>query len=336
MMTAFLQYAFSRFSGDFSARDAQAGLPQPDNDLLGRAVEHVVDEISSRLRVIPAYRRRLEGPVADTFRYIDNLVERMPDSFLCSRKAFSADPRVRTFFVNPRHLQDVFSESREVRQLFDENPQAEECCALVCMHMEERRTFGPALVGDRVHRDVPQTTVSFMQHQVYSPGVSETDARRALKCCIFNSLLGMIRQRFADARASEVERRKQLAMLRSQLREAVRQGAGVERQDRLEKQIEALANMDQNPWTLEDQLASVQDVLRHAERFVSAGFQRLRLTHMGVRVDRASAEPAYDIDIARIQVAGGEPRVAALVRFPRGELLPKTGFLLQTGTFFPA
>ena len=339
MMTAFLQYAFGHFRGNFRAWHDQAESHQ-DSGLLRRAVEHVVDETSSRLRVIPGYRRRLEGSVADTFLYIDSLVERMPGSFLCSRTAFGSDPRVKAFFVSPRHMQEVFSESRDVRSLFDAHPQAKECCALVCMHMEERRKFGVALVGDSVHREVMQTTVSFMQHQVYSPGVSEADARRALKCCIFNSILGTIRQRLADARASEMERRKQLVSLRNQLREAIRQGAAVEQQARLEKRMEALAcdtgSGNPLPQTLEEQLAFILDVLGNPAGFVSAGFQRLRLTHMGVRVGEDSKEPAYDLDIAKINVASREPRVAALVRFPRSELLPKPELQLHAGSLFPA
>lgn len=339
MMTAFLQYAFRHFRGDFGAWHKQA-VSHQDSGLLRRAVEHVVDETSSRLRVIPGYRRRLEGPVADTFLYIDTLVERMPGAFMCSRTAFGSDPRVKAFFVSPRHMQEVFSESKDVRTLFDSHPQAKECCALVCMHMEERRKFGVALVGDSVHREVMQTTVSFMQHQLYSPGISEADARRALKCCIFNSILNTIRQRFADARACEMERRKQLVSLRNQLREAIRQGASVGQQARLEKRMEALAcspgNGNPLPQTLEEQLAFILDVLRNPARCVSAGFQRLRLTHMGVRVGEESKEPAYELDIAKIHVASREPRVAALVRFPRSELLPRPALQLHAGSLFPA
>ena len=339
MMTAFLQYAFRRFSGNFSVWHEQAETHQQESGLLSRAVEHVVDETSRRLRVIPGYRRRLQGPVADTFLYIDNLVERMPGSFLCSRMAFSSDPRVKAFFVSPRHMQEVFSESRDVRALFDAHPQAKECCALVCMRMEERQKFGVSLVGDAVYREVMQTTVSFMQHQVYSPGVSEEDARRALKCCILNSILKTIRQQLADARACEMERKKQLVMLRNQLREAVRQGATVEQQSGLEKQMEALAcstgNANPLPQTLEDQLVFILAVLRNPAGYVSAGFQRLRLTHMGVKVNPESKEPAYELDIAKILVTSREPRVAALVRFPRSDLLPKPEFQLHTGSLFP-
>jgi hypothetical protein len=340
IMTAFLQDAFRQFSGNFAVWQEQASADQPDHDQLTEAVERVVDETSRRLRVLPGYRRRLEGPVAETFLYIDNLVERMPGSFMCSRAAFSVDPRVKTFFVNPGHLQEVFSQSREVRELFDANPQAEECCALVCMRMEERQKFGVALVGDSVHREVMQTTVSFQQHQLYSPGVSETDARRALKCCIFRSLLSHIRQQLVVARASDVERRKQLSELQRRLREAQRQETTDESLEDLRLQIKAREraslNPSQMPQTLEEQLEFVADVLGKPDQFVSGGFQRLRLSHLGVRVPRDSTEPACELDIAEIRIANREPRVAALVRFPRAELLPKPGFLLQTGALFPA
>lgn len=340
MMTAFLQDAFRRFSGNFTAWNEQAGSYQPESGILTQAVEHVVDEISTQLRAIPGYRRRLEGPVTDTFRYIDDLIERMPGSFLCSRSSFSADPRVKAFFVSPHHLQEVFSQNKDVRELFDANPMAEECCALVCMHMEERQKFGTALVGDRVHREVMQTTVSFMKHQLYSPGVDETDARRALKCCIFNSLLVSIRQRLVESRVNHMERKKRLSILRSQLRKATTEGAAEKHQADLQAQIEALEqaliHAAQRPPTLEDHLALVTDVLRNPGQFISASFRHLHLTHMGIKVDPWSKEPAYELDIAEIRIAAREPRVAALVRFPRCELLPKMQISLQTDAFFPA
>lgn len=340
MMTAFLQEALRRFSGDFAAWHKQARSFQPDSGVLDQAVEHVVDKTSRRLRAIRGYRRRLEGPVTETFLYIDNLVERMPGSFLCSRSTFNADPRVKAFFVSPRHLQEVFSLNRDVRELFDENPLASECCALVCMRMEERQKFGVAVVGDRAHREVMQTMVSFKQHQVYSPGTCEAEARQALKCCILDSVLASIRQRLIEAKVSHIENRKRLSMLRDRLRKATRHGADIEKKADLQKQIEALENtmMDtgRRPPTIEDHLVFVADVLRNPGQYISAGFQHLHLTHMGIKVNQESREPAYELDIAEIRIATKEPRVAALVRFPRGELLPKTEFLSYADSLFPA
>jgi hypothetical protein len=55
---------------------------------------------------------------------------------------------------------------------------------------------------------------------------------------------------------------------------------------------------------------------------------------MGFKVAQESSVPAYELDIAEIRIATREPRVAALVRFPRNELLPKKDFLLQADSFF--
>ena len=338
MITPFLQETFSRFSGGFSVWHEQDTNYQRESDALIQATEYVVDQTSPQLRAIPGYRRRLKAPVTDAFSYIDDLVERIPESFLCSRSTFSLDPRVKTFFVNPHHLQEVFSQNKDIREIFEENPLADECCALMCMRMEERQRFGVALIGDRTHREVLQTTVSFRDHQLYSPGVGEADARRALKCCIFNGILTHIREKLIDARTSHIEHRKQLSMLRIQLRKAEEQDAIGEKRGVLRRQIEelesTLINAARRPPTLQDHLAFVSDVLLYADQFISASFQHLHLTHMGIKVDQESNEPAYELDITEIRIGNKEPRVAALVRFPRCELLPKTELVLRTESLF--
>ena len=337
-IAAFLDETFSRFSGRFSAWYEEAKHYQADSDALIQATEYVVDQTSPQLRAISGYRRRLKGPVTDTFSYIDELVERIPVSFLCAHSTFSSDPRVKTFFVNPHHLQEVFSQNKDVRTLFDEHPLADECCALMCMRMEEHHKFGVVLLGDRINREVLQTAVSFGQHQVYTPGVSEADARRALKCCIFNGILTHIREKLVEAKTSHLEHRKQLSMLRIQLRKAEEQDAIEEERSVLRTQIEDLENTlihaAQRPPTLQDHLAFVSDVLLHADQFISASSQHLHLTHMGIKVNQKLNEPTYEFDLTEIRIGNKEPRVAALVRFPRCELLPKTEFLLQTESLF--
>lgn len=338
MITAFLQEAFSLFDKEARAPLGQAGSYNPDSGFLTQAIERVVDETLPRLRAVPGYTRRLEGPVNDAFLYIDELVEHMPGSFQCSRSAFSVDPRVKAFFVSPRHMQEVFSQSKDVRELFDASPLAEECCALVCMRMEERQKFGIAQSGDRVHREVMQTSVSFTDHEVYTPGVSEKDARRALKCCIFRGILKYTREKLVEAKTSDIEHRKRLSMLRSQLRKIDHQARLEKLQIDLQRQIgeleDAIKQAARHPATLEDRLALVADMLHHTSQFVSASFQHLHLSHMGIKIEQESSVAAHELDIAEIRIATREPRVAALVRFPRCELLPKPDFLQHADSLF--
>ncbi len=335
-MVSFLEEAFSHFGRGATAHVDQAG--SPDRAFLAKAVERVVDETSPRLRAVPGYKRRLEGPVTDAFLHIDELVEDMPAAILCSRSAFSADPRVRSFFVNPQQMQEVFSQNRDVRDLFDVNPQAEECYALVCMHMEERHKFGMDLAGDSVHKEVLQTAVSFTDHQVYTPGVSEKDARRALKCCIFGGILKYIREKLIDAKTRDFENRKRLSMLRSQLRKAHQRSMTDKQEHDLQAQIEdledAIKQAALHPTTLQDCLALVTEMLHNTDQFVSASFQQLQLSHMGIKVGRDTRQPVNVIDITEIRIASREPRVAVLVRIPQCELLPKAEFLLNSESYF--
>jgi hypothetical protein len=337
-IAAFLEETFSHFSGGFSAWHEEARNYQSERDALLQAIEYIVDQTSPQLRAIPGYRRRLKGPVTDAFSHIDELVERIPASFLCARSTINSDPRVKSFFVNSHHLQEVFSQNKDVRTIFDENPFADECCALMCMRMKEHQKFGMAFIGDRVHREVLQTTVSFTQHQLYTPGVGEADARRALKCCIFNGILTHIRERLSEAKTVHMEHRRQLSMLRVQLREAEEADAIDKERGALRIQIEELENTlihaAQRPPTLQDHFDFVSDVLQYADQFISASSQHLHLTHMGIKVDEKSNEPAYKLDFTEIRVGNKEPRVAALVRFPRCELLPKTEFLRQVDSLF--
>ena len=141
-----------------------------------------------------------------------------------------------------------------------------------------------------------------------------------------------------EAKTSDIERRKRLSMLRSRLRTVDHQARLEKQQIDLQRQIgeleDAIKQAARHPATLEDRLALVADMLRNASQFVGASFQHLRLSHMGIKVEQESSVPAHELDIAEIRIATKAPRVAALVRFPRCELLPKTEFLLHADSFF--
>ena len=86
MMTAFLQEAFSHFGKETHAPFGHTGSYEADRDFVTQAIERVVDETLSRLRAVPSYRRRLEGPVIDAFIYIDETAVRHGTCFLDPRR----------------------------------------------------------------------------------------------------------------------------------------------------------------------------------------------------------------------------------------------------------
>jgi hypothetical protein len=126
---AYLEDLFLRFRGGFAAFGEDDASEQPCVGSVAQAVDYVVNGVEPRLRALSSYARRLKGRVVEAFRYIDELAETVPGAYECSRFTFADDPRVNAFFVDPLQLQEVFSQAREVRELFDADPTLEECCA---------------------------------------------------------------------------------------------------------------------------------------------------------------------------------------------------------------
>ena len=338
MLSQFLEEMFHQFDRDVRTDHEEAVASSSCATRLNQAIEYVVNETSGRLRVVRSYSRRLRGPVSTAFKYIDELVEQVPGVFSCERSTFVEDPRVHSLFVNPLHLQETFSQSKEVRELFDENGDVNQCFALLCMHLDERQQFGMALTGDSVRKDVLQTTYSFSDHQVVTPGSTEVDARCALKCCIFKSLVDFIRTESTDARKQTTDleiRRNALHARKMRLGNRISDSS----RNKLEKQIDAieaeLDNLELRISSAEDYFKYVAEVLNHPERFLFGRTYDIYIDRMGVQQETGTEGSGYKLSLAEIQIAHQQPRVAALVSFPRKELLPKKD-LLHEATMFLA
>jgi hypothetical protein len=336
-MGSLLQDMFLRFGGTFKEWNDEPGAGKPScSGTLTQAVEYVVDETHSRLRFLPGYVRRLRGPVEASFRHIDGLVEKVPGPILCCRSAFSADRRVNAFFVDPGHLQRVFSESEQVRDLFDASSDIMECWALLCMKREERRRLGMSLVGNLVQKEVMQTTVSFTDHQVLSPASSEAGARQSLKCCIFNGLLAHIRKREREEKIRVIELEDRRESLISRLNRTASENRDESREE-LERLISdiarELAREIPRLASPEYHLNLVADVLGKPAQYVRGSLSSIHLSRLGIKLDGDGTDIGDEIPLFEVQVASHGTRVGTLVRFPRAELLPQQDFVRKTDLF---
>jgi len=263
-------------------------------------------------------------------------VEGVPEAILCSRAALSEDPRVNAFFADPNHLQEVFSRSAEVHDLLEDNPEAEACWALLCMRIEEHRQLGVSLVGDAVRKDVMQTTVNFIDHQILSPATSETGARCSLKCCIFESLLAYTRKRVRDEkiRVTELENRRNFLVTR--LNRSASEDGGESRaalQRELDEIRETLALEIPRLASLESRLDLVFDVLGNPAQYVSGHLNSIHLSRMGIKLDGSRIDTGNEVPLFEIRVAGQGTRIGALVCFPRAELLPRQDLARKADRF---
>jgi hypothetical protein len=335
MRAGVLQELFEYFSGAFASSPPETFSSCAANT--DKMVEHVVDEVSSRLRAIPGYARSLREPILTSMRYIEGIVEAIPAPLLCCSSTYGNDPRINAFFVNPKHMQEVFSQSREVRDLFAANPVAKECWALMCVHQQERRQLGMALVNGEVRRDVMQTSVSFADHQVVSPGVDEAGSRCALKCCIFNGLLTHVRRRASDARTRVADLDNRMVLANRRLHALGQDPAKEQARSALRAEIgrleEELSDDSLRLHTLNEHFGFVIDSLSHPADIVRTESRSLHLSRMGIKLDKDSDEPGYELTLPEIRIASHSPRIGTLVRFPRQELLPEPDFLKQADLF---
>lgn len=336
-MVSFLHDVFRSFGEGVLAGERDVGGSQPCGGALTGTVEHVVDETYSRLRALPGYSRRLKEPVAETLRYIDSLVEGVPGAILCSRSAFREDPSVNAFFVDPKHMREVFSGNAEVREFLDSNPDTKECWAVLYMRRDERRHLGMSLVGDAVQRDVMQTAVSFTDHQVVAPGGSEDEAKCALKCRIFNGLLSFIRNKADASKTLAMDLENRLKSVRGRLSHAAEGEGHQELRAELQAKIDnlelKLAQQDLRLASLEDYLDFVAYVLGNPTEYLSNRTCAIRLSRMGIKLEDGSLEAGYEVPLSEVRIGSQESRVGALVRFPRSELLPQQDFLTRADLF---
>lgn len=302
-------------------------------------VERIVDDVDPKLRLLSGYRKRLVGPVAQALEYIDGLVKQIPPAFRVDREHFVKDPLVNAFFVNPGDFRDIFSSAPAIRDYFDrcDDPNAQECCALMCMHKEERRVLGMALEGGLMKRDVAQVSVGFSNHQLLSPAATEQRVREGLKWCMFDGLVTNVKREMANLHrwADNLQDQERIlwAKLRALQTKANRldtlsaSGLEIEREmDRIRHRLDDNHEQRRQLQTAsaDDYLDRLVDMLEHPRTYVTVERVTLCLNKMGIKIPEGSDEPGNRIDLAEVRMAEMPNRVVVLVHVPRAELLPRT------------
>ena len=317
---------------------------------LRETIETVVDSTDTRIRLVRGYRKKLAKCVGSSLEYVDALVEHIPAPLDINKQTFISDPRVHAFFVSVQHMQTSFSRSSELRDFFDapEYRDAMDSVTLLCMQRSEKKGFGLDLVDNIVRRDVPQTTVSFSDHQVFSPSATEAEARQGIKQCIFNGLVTNALERIASLGAEKQRFESRKRSLSSQLRQlrAAKQGSVPsylskhEHTRKIETIKKKLAENERKfkhkggeLVTPEDYLAQVEKTLRHPQRYISLRNVSMKLNRMGVKIKESSAQTGNRVNLAEIKIGNSPKRVVLLARFPRNELLPKEDFLQQADRY---
>ncbi|MDY0960527.1 hypothetical protein [Massilia sp. CFBP9026] len=324
-----------RREGDKTTAKDKAGVDAAIERLLA---------LHPQLGLARSCQKRLAPAVAASLAHVRALVDAVPAAREASAAAWDGDPYIHAWFGAPDDVASRMSRSAELRAFFAANGDAPEAYAVLGMELTERHILGARMEGETMRRDVPQTTVSFSDHQVRMCGRDDAELREEIVRRLLDelALAGLGRGAADKSRRTVLERERALLKTRLQLLE--RQGQGIRsviggdvasdpgELARLQAQVEEnardLAGLGLREDALERELEHVRAVFAQPERHLSVSTRRLSLDRMNVVIEPATSTGAPMIDlefrIARLPTLPPRARAFSLVRFARTSLLPET------------
>lgn len=304
---------------------------------VNEAIEHVIDAIDPKLRLVPSYQQKLNSAVSTALNYIDNLVEQVPGPYDFSHIAYINEPNVRAYFASPEIMQDVFSNSSELQSFFADvnNSGVDTCYTLLCSNKEEKSVFGSEMMGDFIQHDIRQTAVNFFDYKVLSPASTVYDVRKGIKQCIFDGFITYVLQHIVCIKTERRDLHDQQRILHAQLRTRQSQGNGLSnmlieghadkwQSSELQRQyLEAgkkLESMLKKQDVLSFYLDQVSQILSRPEDFIQLNVACFRLSDMRIRLSDDSPQTANTVCFSEIEIANVMRRVIAIAGYTRDEM----------------
>jgi len=316
-----LQLLNSLFRGKHEAGD------YPES-LVKEAVERAVDGTDPWIRGVSGYRKKLRPAVVRAIDHVVTLVDGLPSPLSMDPADFHRDPRLSVFFVAKEDVAKLLEGDRSLAEFRrGEGGGTTGGVALLAMEKQEKTTFGAALIGDIVQRDVPQTTVGFTSHRLFEPAEKEEEARRRLKRRAFDHLLSLALGQITRVKAERKDLERCRALFQAKL-ELLRRGGWdfsvegpAERLDKtaveedLERNEIKLLELGREDRVLEDYLDLVAEVLGSPEKHLWAAKEILTMDRMGFKQSKGTKD-ALEVSLDVLSNSEGRKLVVALVRLP--------------------
>ncbi len=270
-----------------------------------QAIETLVEGTNPRLRLLPRFHERLRKSTRMILDYVSGMVQQLPPVIAVSRDRYQHDPQVCAFFVNTDHVREVFSQSNDIQDYFSDPSNDEESHVFAAMFMNkmEKEVLGTGTMGTHMTRDVRKSMVSFNSHKLRRASNSEQQARVALECYLFESIVDYINYRLASLGVTPA-------------------GDNGPMTDAPKKRTTG-PNM-RIPSTY---LRELCGTVMQPEKLLRLESSLIRLNRIGERVAEDSSQLASDILLQEISVGQHFHNVVALVSYPRDELISRAELL---------
>lgn len=323
----------------FKNRQGQYDPDRTSEELVRWAVDKAVTLINPRLKLLPDYYTRLKPAVLTTIGFLREQVSVLPAVHRLSAKTWARDPALRAFFVGPSDITELLGRSSNLRTFFEKFPDVDEACLVLGMAFKEQRTFGMALQGGMIQRDVAQTSAIFSDHRARICDRDEVRLRRIVGVEVFEYLVTQALTEIGKEREERRELQDNRSLIKARLRLLKQHGpglgsmfgdepAGQGEQARLaaelldnELQLEALGGTGD---MLEAELDGLKAVLEKPDRYLCFTPRQLQLDTMNVVVDQPGTDTASSVEFSVVELMGSPPiqRAFILARVARSELPP--------------
>jgi hypothetical protein len=310
---------------------------RPDEALIERATERVVDGTDARLRAVIGYRKKLRPAVERAVDYVIELADALPPPLEFSRRQYGTDPRLRAFFASPERLQEVVSASPAIRDFAarGRRPSKDMIYAGLGTEREEHKVLGMDLAGETLRRDVEQVVVNFCNPRFVAVTDDETATRWELKKRAFDSLIetalrGLVTERTkrdALARERHLLENKLQALAAGQwgLESVLDSGpSGPADTATIETRIASidaeLARISATTLNLSDYLELVADTLSAPQQHLRREAVSLTLSRMGIKLAAGSKTAGDTLDLSEFSTSDGRRAIVILVAIPWNEM----------------
>ncbi len=316
----------------------RSGEGDPDESALADAIERVVEGANPKLRAVSGYRKKLRPYMQRALDHATRIATSIPGPLNCDRRTWTELGAVNAFFSGVQELQRVFSGSRELRALFEQQPILDEVFALLTMKRQEATTFGTDVNGEMLRRDVRQITVGFSEHHVDMPSATEGELREKLKARAFDVLICQALKQIStrEERLHEIE--TELSKLRTKKKLLDTRSTSLEmamidtdaRAEELKQLAERISESEQalesaraEFYELEDSIDVIAQVFGEPERYVALTEYCAFLNRLNVQTSEEGADGAQEVCVSELVLCHDLHRVVVVARFPRSELQPE-------------
>ena len=292
---------------------------------MAQMVEHVVDVIDPKIRVIGRYAQKLNQPVSQTWDYLNDMANIIPGGVVLNRAQFSSDPRQKLIFDSQGVIQQLLDSLPQLMHEKVSDHSTRRVYMLLCMDKSEHNFLGTELAGDIIKRDVMQTKVSFVNRKILSAGYTVDDAKLGFKNCALEGLLHKAHSIVLDSRNEQkqlIERKRQLHQELHTLHDAkYRPHSSIfSRNDHLidaspelldiERQLAELRIKSESP---DQHLSQTIEVLTHPEQYLKMEKHSMHVNNLGIKLSSDNAENRFTIDYAEIEIEQSFKRTTMIV-----------------------